>query len=157
MIEYKLRPVTETSWILLSNGNRLAMIISDGNGYKAIGNLPHKKFDNLEHMAEILGGKIEFEEIIEEVEPETSFVEGYPIKHANSYDILNNGYPSYTRISGGQIRFAAGYYSILFANGWSPVYCPKTVTLEENQWIGPFRTKLEMRSAISAKKREIKI
>jgi len=157
MTEYKLRPITETSWILLDNGTRLAMIIADGTGYKAIGNLSHKRFDGLDHMGQLLGGSVSFEEIKEESEPEVGHVEGYPIKHGSAHDIEAGAYPSYAKNSGSSNRFAAGYYGILFAHGWVTSYCPKTTTLDENQWIGPFRSKLEMLNAISAKKREIRI
>jgi len=156
-IEYKLRPVTDTSWILHQNGTRLAMIIANSTGYTAIGSLPNKHYSSLDDLSKKLGGTISIEEVEKEAEPEIGQVEGYPIKHSTACDITNDVYPSYAKTNGSSNRFAAGYYGILFSHGWVGSYCPKISTLEDNTWIGPFRTKLEMLSAISAKKKEPKL
>jgi hypothetical protein len=66
-------------------------------------------------------------------------------------------FPSYAKTENSTNRFAAGYYGILFANGWVASYCPKVSTIKDNEWIGPFHTRLEMLSAISFKKKEPKI
>lgn len=152
--EYKLKPVTDTSWILYHNGNKKAMIVSIPSGLIAIGDLQHKNFINFDDMSKKLGGTVSFDEIEKSAEPEISNINGYPIKHPQSYDLIENDYPSYAKKPGSAIRFAAGYYGILFNYGWVTSYCPKVVTLDENKWIGPFRTRLELLSAISAKKKE---
>ena len=152
MIDFKLKPVTETSWILHSGGIRLAMMVANGTGFKAIGQLDKKEFESLEDLEDHLGGSVSFEEVEQDNEPEASDVNGYPIKHGSAFDIREEAYPSYSKVEGSSMRFAAGYYGILFAHGWVNSYCPKTTTLDENQWIGPFRTKLEMRNAITQQK-----
>jgi hypothetical protein len=157
MIEYKLKPITDTSWILHNNGERLAMIVSTNTGYNAIGQLKIKSFKTLEELEATLGGKVTIEEVAEDKEPEEGDVDGYPIKHATSADIKNEAYPSYSKIKDSNLRFAAGYYGVLFSHGWVNSFCPKTTTLEENKWIGPFRTKLEMRNAISQQKNAPKV
>ena len=157
MIKFKLKPVTDTSWILLQNGTRLAMIIADGTGYKAIGTLPIKYFSSLEDMSKKLGHPVEFEEVEKPIELELSEVAGFPIKHNSAFDILNDNFPSYAKTSKSSNRFAAGYYGILFNYGWVSSYCPKVSTLNEYEWIGPFKTRLEMLNAISTKKKEPKI
>jgi hypothetical protein len=155
-MEFKLKPVTDTSWILHQNGTRLAMIIANNKGYSAIGNLPTKHFNNLTELCHVLGGKVIFEEPEIQVEKEVGNVYGYPIKHNTAHDLAIDRYPSYAKTKGSNNRFAAGYYSVLFSHGWVQSYCPKISTLDDNIWIGPFYTKLEMLSAISAKKKEIK-
>ena len=155
--EFKLKPITDTSWILHQNGTRLAMIIIDDTGYKAIGSISDKHFSSLEDMSAKLGGKVIVEEIEKTAELEVGNVLGYPIKHTAACDIIDEEFPSYSKISGSPHRFAAGYYGILFSYGWVTSYCPKITTLNDYKWIGPFRTKLEMLSAISAKKKEPKI
>jgi hypothetical protein len=157
MMEFKLKPVTDTSWILHQNGVRLAMIIANNKGYNAIGKLTTKHFENLADMCNILGGKVIFEESEAQAEKEVGNVHGFPIKHNTSHDLALDRYPSYAKTKCSNNRFAAGYYSILFSHGWVQSYCPKISTLDDNEWIGPFYTKLEMLSAISAKKKEIKI
>jgi len=152
MTSARLKPVTDNSWILHDNGTRLAMIIKTADGYSAIGQLDRKQFNDLDDLEQFLGGKLAVDEPEEEKEAEAGDVEGYPIKHSTSHDIKTDAYPSYSKVQGSSIRFAAGYYGVLFAHGWVYSYCPKTTTLEENQWIGPFRTRLEMQNAITQKK-----
>lgn len=152
MIEFKLKPITGTSWILNSSGTRLAMIVADGTGFKAIGQLDQKTFVDLADMGKYLGGTVTFEEPEQIVEAEASDVDGYPIKHAAAFNVTNDRYPSYTKVEGSSNRFAAGYYGVQFAHGWVYSYCPKISTLEENTWIGPFRSRLEMQNAITQQK-----
>lgn len=152
--EYKLKPVTDTSWILYHNGVKKAMIVSTSTGLTAIGDITYKNFVDFNDLAKKIGGAITFDETEKAAEPEASVIDGYPVKHPQTFDIKQNEYHSYTKKQGSTIRFAAGHFGILFNYGWVTSYCPKVITLEENQWIGPFRTRLELLSAISAKKKE---
>jgi hypothetical protein len=154
-MDFKLKPITETSWILHNNGSRLAVITLNNNVYNLIGKIPIKEFKTLDELSEKLGGKVIFEEPEVQIEKEQGEINGYPIKHNNSFNIELKEYPSYTKTVESNNRFAAGYYAIQFSYGWTQSYCPKTNTLDSNNWIGPFRTKLEMLNAISTKKKEI--
>lgn len=156
MLDFKLKPVTDTSWILYQNGNRLAMIIANNQGYTVIGNLPLKNFITLDELGRTLGGKVTIEDVHLNQEKEIGNVHGYPIKHDTAVDVALNDYPSYAKSEGSSSRFAAGYYGILFNHGWVQSYCPKISTIDDNEWIGPYRTKFELLSAISSKKKEIK-
>jgi len=153
-LEYKLKSITDASWILYHNGNKKAMIVTTDSGIMAIGDLPYKNFIDFDDFAKKLGAVISFDETEKAVEPEVSKIDGYPVKHPNTFDVKQEQYSSYTKKLGSSIRFAAGYFGILFNYGWVTSYCPKVVTLNENKWIGPFRTRLELLSAISAKKKE---
>mgnify|MGYP006958837536 CR=1 FL=1 len=152
MIEYRLKPITATSYILHTGGNRIAMIVADGNGFKVIGTLDRKSFSGIEDLVEFFGGNLVIEQPEENDEPEASDINGYPIKHQTAHDVIEGDYPSYSKTEGSKLRFAAGYYGVLFTHGWVYSYCPKTTTLDENKWIGPFRTKLEMQNAITQQK-----
>ena len=163
-IEYKLKPITDTSWILQHNGIRQAMVISTDTGLNLIGgDFEHKHFTNINDMITKLKCKIIFEENEKPIDPEIGDVYGYPIKHNSAYNTTmqhtNNSpeFPTYTKTENSDNKFAAGYYGVLFNHGWVASYCPKISTLEENIWIGPFRTRLEMLSAISSKKKEPKV
>ena len=129
------------------------MIIADETGYKVIGTLPYKHFLTFKELELKLGGNLVLEEVEKTAELEVGEVEGFPIKHNSAFEITNEKYPSYVKTSGSNNRFAAGYYGILFNYGWVTSYCPKVTTLNDNEWIGPFKTRLEMLSAISAKKK----
>jgi len=73
------------------------------------------------------------------------------------FDVEEGDIVTYAKTTKGKARFAAGYYALDFDHGWTGSYCPRTSTLEENTYIGPFRTKLEMQNAMAQKKRVSKL
>lgn len=152
MADYKLKSITENSWILHLNGNKIAMLIYANGSYKAMGTLDRKSFTDLDDLASFLGGKVSIEEPEPEADMEVADVDGYPIKHSAAYDINLGAYPSYSKTANSTTKYAAGYYGVRFHHGWVSSYCPKTSTLDENNWIGPFRTRLEMLNAITQQK-----
>lgn len=155
MVDYTLKPMTETSWILQRDGMRLALIMAKDGQLISMGKLEKSKFKDLAELGKFLGGKV----VIEEPEEDSSGEElgnigGYPIKHNNAVPVDGSELPTYKR---GKTEHSAGYYGIKFNHGWVTSYCPKLTTLTENEYIGPFRTKLEMLNSIAQKKRAIDI
>jgi hypothetical protein len=152
---YELREMTPTSWILQHNGVRIAVITVSGDGLTAIGRLERKAFKDIEDLARFIGSKVE---IVQQVEDDQGDVlgdiDGYPVKHANIETVGGSELPLYRK---GKVQHSAGYYGIKFKNGWVSSYCPKHTTLSDNEFIGPFRNRLEMLNSISQKKREISI
>jgi hypothetical protein len=153
---YELKEMTATSWILQNNGVRVAVITETENGLNAIGKLDRKIFGDLNDLAKFLGSNIEIVKPTEDDHGDVfGDICGYPVKHqpvAPSED--HETLPVYKR---GKVSHSAGYYGIRFKNGWVTSFCPKLSTLEENEYVGPFRTRLEMLNSISQKKREIEI
>lgn len=152
MSKYTIKHITDTSWILTVAGEKLAVISQTLTGISVFGNIPKKKYNNLQEFIEHLGGDVSIEQATQpDLEKEAADVNGYPIKHDMFYDISTDPVPSYTRTKNSSIRYAAGYYALKFTNGWSPSFCPKLSTLSEYQYIGPYTTKLEMQNSISQK------
>jgi hypothetical protein len=152
MTTYTIKPITETSWILNKSGEKLAIISQTSNDVIIIGNVPKKKHKSIDELIQYLGNDVTLEEPAQaEIEKEAAEINGYPIKHEVWYDVLNEGIPSYTRTKNSAIRYAAGYYALKFTNGWSPSFCPKLSTLSEYEYLGPFKSKLEMQNSISQK------
>lgn len=152
MSKYAIKPVTDTSWILTSVGEKIAVVSKTSNGIIVLGNLPKKKFKTFEEFIDNLGGDVSIEKPAEpEIEKEAGEINGYPIKHEMYYDTNSDPVPSYARTKNSAIRYAAGYYALKFTNGWSPSFCPKLSTLAEYEYLGPFKSKLEMQNSISQK------
>lgn len=156
MTEYSLKPMTETSWILQKDGSRLALVTSKDGELIAIGKLGKNKFDSIKDLEKFLGSKVEIENPIEDASgDELGDIDGYPVKHPNMVAADTElDLPVYKR---GKTEHAAGYYGVKFAHGWVTSYCPKLTTLTSNEYIGPFRTKLEMQNSISQVKRVIEL
>lgn len=150
-MSYTIKQLTETGWILQKNSDRIAVLSELPNGkIQVLGKLEKKLFDKISDIEKYIGEEIKIEEIIEQSQ-ELDNIDGYPIKHTAIVHIeSSNGLPVYKK---GNVTFAAGYYGVKFDNGWSASYCPKLSTIDGNEYIGPFRTKLEMQNSISQKKR----
>lgn len=159
MSAWKLKPVSDTAWILEKDGNRHSMVSATDQGLRVIGPLKRKLYADLADLSSELGSDVAMEprDADGDAGEEIGQVDGYPIKHSQVFDVVTEEIVTYSKTSGGRARFAAGYYAIRFDHGWTASYCPRLSTLTDNAYIGPFRSKLEMQNAISAKKREIEL
>ena len=153
MSKYSLKPLTNTSWILSTNGERVALVSQLPTGHiKLIGKLneEYKTFDQLEKNL----GKITIESAYEvSSEPEQGKIGNLPVKHSTWYNTMPDPVPNYTRTDTSTTRYAAGYFGLKFQAGWSSSFCPKLSTLTEYEYIGPFTTKIEMQQQISSKQK----
>jgi hypothetical protein len=153
---YELKELTSTSWILQNSGVRVAVITKVDGVLNSIGKLDRKTFADLDDLSNFLGDNVEMVNTAEDDQGDVlGDIKGYPVKHRSVVPTEDHRVlPVYKR---GKVSHSAGYYGIRFKNGWVTSFCPKLLTLEENEYIGPFRTRLEMLNAISQKKREIDI
>lgn len=135
--------LTEKSWILYKGLTKLGLMRLEDDVYIVIGSEYAGSYKTVEELEETLKDKVQFEKANDK-ESEKVEVEGYPSKHYEAYDIEVGDFPSYAKREGSKDRYAAGYYCILFANGYQGSFCPRVSTLEAYKWIGPFKTKLEM-------------
>jgi len=155
MTKYLMKPLTENSWILSADGNKIGIVSQADTGIRILGNLPKKTFTDLEDFKKHIGGNLTIEEPAELVaEPEIGDIGGYPIKHTVWHNVMTEPVSSYTRTKTSEIRYAAGYYAVKFVNGWTQSFCPKLTTLVEHEYLGPYKNKLEMRNSISQKNQE---
>lgn len=159
MITWQLKDLTENSWVLSKDGTRTALVVATPDGIKVIGNIGQKLFASADELGTYLGGEIivESRESDSEDGDEVGEVNGYPIKHKAAFDITEGDIVTYAKAAKSKTRFAAGYYALEFGHGWTASYCPRYQTLEDNTFIGPYRTKLEMQNAMSQKKRASKL
>lgn len=70
---------------------------------------------------------------------------GYPVKSAvynAKYDQTVRGH-TFCKISKSTVRYVAGYYVVQFSSQLILVLCPKLSTLLDNNFHGPYMTKLE--------------
>jgi hypothetical protein len=80
-----------------------------------------------------------------------AIVHGYPTRgtpYNGMYDITRK-LPLFTKSEKSKSVYCAGYYLIKFNAIWLKSFCPKLITIERNQYIGPFRTEFEMKAELS--------
>ena len=77
-------------------------------------------------------------------------VEGFPSKHrAYNKSLDDKGIPVYTKTEKSKVVYAAGYYGLSFPGaGWKNAYCVKRETLDNYEFIGPFKTKTQLEAEI---------
>lgn len=158
MTKLVMRPVTESSWIMMENGERIGLASQQDQGIRVLGRKFAGSYASLEELEDRVGSKLIVEKVPEpEPEKESGLIDGYPIKHTEWHNISTDPVPSYTRTAKSTNRYSAGYYALKFGHGWTAALCPKLATLAEYEYIGPFRTKLEMQHQISAKNKAINV
>ena len=89
-------------------------------------------------------------EPIKESQPAGHNVNGYPAKdrpYNEVYDAVQ-GLPLYTKTEKSKCFYTAGYYIIHFNFAWAPAYCPKKITLERNEYRGPYKSEMEMKEQL---------
>jgi len=82
---------------------------------------------------------------------ETGTVYGY-LADGDAFNVVFNvqqNLPLYTKLEASKSFFCAGYYIICFNGSWVKNFCPKLLTLDRNDYKGPFHTKDEMIECLS--------
>jgi hypothetical protein len=84
-------------------------------------------------------------------DPEVYEVHGFPsmCKPYNSMYDVRRKLPLFTKSNASKSLYCAGYYTIKFNKGWVKSFCPKVITLERNEFKGPFKTEFEMKQVLS--------
>lgn len=78
-------------------------------------------------------------------------VHGYPTRTVpyNSMFDITRKLPLFTKSKKSKSVYCAGYYLVKFNVNWLKSFCPKLITIESNQFLGPFKTDIEMKAALS--------
>lgn len=142
----KATELTEKSWLLSEDSKKMGLLRKTVDGYAIIGGPHHGKSGTHENIEELFGQRLKFVKPKKKnEEKETIFVEGYPIKHEISFLVESQeNLHTYTKKEGSADLYIAGYFCIEFRGKWHGSFCPRVKTLDENDWMGPYKTKLEM-------------
>lgn len=144
------KPVVKNKfWVVQdTKGHQIATIQKLTNSKKAVV-LVNSKGRTAYPSIKVLGDKhnIKIGRTIKEPAPiETGTVYGYPVD-GDTFNVIFNvqqNLPLYTKLEASKSFFCAGYYIICFNGSWVKNYCPKLLTLDRNDYKGPFYTSDEM-------------
>jgi len=156
--KYSLKPIGDTSWLLIADGDRLGLVNDHDGMITVIGKITPKSFANIAELELHLGGQLVVEEhtgLTKELV--SGEISGFPIKHKSYANVSLEPFPSYTKTEKTKELYAAGYWALKFQQGWTHAFCPRLATLAEYDHIGPYTTKLEMLHQISQKNKEIQV
>jgi hypothetical protein len=154
----KLKPLSEKSWLVLSdNGlNKIAILSEQKEKFILIAKDVKTTFDTKDEVSGFFNVGDIFDKIVIEEEKKTDaeyFVKGYPVDFDDPYeadpDDKLSELPLYTKSESSEVYYAAGYYCLKFPKGWLPSFCPKLATLDKYEYQGPFKLEREMKSVLA--------
>lgn len=140
-------------WIIEDNGKKMGTLtVNDENRYMYSCADGTAFFDNKSQLNKTLG-KINWSNttISPSETPEDNIVYGLPTstKAFNTMYDIKRKLALFTKSAKSKSIYCAGYFIIRFEKGWVRSFCPKLITIERYGYEGPFKTDIEMRTALS--------
>jgi len=142
-------------WILEDDGVRIGTIsLADENRFMFSGVEGTTYFDSKKALKNTFGDNVLINDITlqnERAVKADKDVHGFPTSTVpyNTMLDVKRKLPLFTKSSKSKSLYCAGYYIIHFDKGWVKSFCPKLITVERYESQGPFKTDIEMRSALS--------
>lgn len=154
MTELHAKPVLKNKfWIVESNGSKIATIQAvENGGYVFVQDQARTTYSTIKLLTKAHNIILDKDSNKNRTTKSDYDVYGYPVtgKPWNVLWDVRHKFPIYTKSSKSKSFFCAGYYLIKFNNGWVKSYCPKLITLNRNEFKGPFYSKEEMAEQLKA-------
>ncbi len=141
------KPVVKNKfWVVENHGQKIATIQArDDGGFVYVHDEQREFFASVKNLKQKYN--IRFGSAEKQKKEIVKTVYGYPVsgKFYNEVWDVQRRLPIYSKSSKSKSLFCAGYYLIKLNSAWSEHYCPKNITLSRYEFIGPFKTKDEMK------------
>ena len=140
-------------WVVEQDGEQIATIQSCPDGVSYVQDHAREKFASVNLLK--TKHNVSFSNERRKKSTANVFeVSGYPCdcKPYNSLFNLSKKLPVYTKINASKSFFCAGHYLIKFAADYVQTFCPKLITLNRYDFIGPFVSKQEMKEVAKSLK-----
>lgn len=153
----KLLRVTERSWIVKQDDKPAGILNRDvQDHYVYIGGRELVRFDSDTEVANHFGNIQLFtdQETISTEANKKFYVMGFevgvdePVIIDEDDPQAVDGLPLFAKTEGSSVLYAAGYYAVNFARGWTHAHNPKLSTLQKYGYSGPFRNRDDMKREI---------
>lgn len=145
--------IPNKEWILEDHGQKIGSISKNKKGYWFLRNGKSFPYKNLEEITTELGINLVESPAPHRFEIETSgySIYDYPCSSKPFEPVYNvrKKLPLFAKSDKSKSQYCAGYYVIKFRKGWVKSFCPKLITLERNNYHGPFKTENEMKSVLN--------
>jgi hypothetical protein len=137
-------------WIVEDNGQRIGTLSKNDDGYILAKKGDVTVYQNERQLKKHSGLKFTIAELAKKNTNEAYEVHGYPAKGNpyNSMFDIKRKLPLFTKSEKSKSVYCAGFYLIKFNVNWLKSFCPKLITVERNEYIGPFKTELEMKEKL---------
>jgi hypothetical protein len=144
--------IKDKFWILEENAKRVGMMNFKDDNYTI--NLKRKDFV-VHDTSELRNLGIEF--VVRDLTQGGNIeVMGYPTDQEEVFNIKEmDGYPTFTKKSQSKSAHVAGWYGLKFKNGWVCSLCPRFTTIKTNVFVGPYKTKMDLKVVLSQQKEAV--
>ncbi len=80
-------------------------------------------------------------------------VMGYPTDQEEVFNVKEiDGFPTFTKKAASKSTHVAGWYGLKFKNGWVCSLCPRLSTVKTNTYVGPYKTKMDLKVVLGQQK-----
>ena len=157
----KLKPITETSWLVLGDTEdiRIGLLTESRDKYILMAQGEKTSFLNRKEVNKFFQEDV-FKNMVESIAEESVqkdyYINGYPVDFDSPNEVIikGNKLPLFSKKASSEVYYSAGYYCLNFPKNWMPAYCPKLSTLETYEYSGPYTTELEMRTNLVKLRKE---
>ena len=147
----KAKPILQDKfWIVEDGGVRIGTLAKEDDGFVVSAKGKIDFFKNENALKRKLGKNLFVANIPDQTTIDKE-VHGYPTRSTpyNSMYDLQSKLPLFTKSEKSKSLYCAGYYLVKFNVNWLKSYCPKLITLQRNEYIGPYKTEIEMKAALA--------
>jgi hypothetical protein len=149
---FKAKPVLKDKfWIVEQEGVKIGTLSKNEEGFTLTSAGKINLFKTERQLKKTYGNNFLVANIKTKVGDTSKDVHGYPtrtIPYNSMFDIQRK-LPLFTKSEKSKSVYCAGYYLIKFNVNWLKSYCPKLITVERNDYMGPYKTELEMKLALA--------
>lgn len=152
------KPVVKNKyWIVESDGSKVATIQAvDQGGFVYVHGQQRESFPSIK----VLGTQhnITFEKPAAVSLNNEHSCYGYPCDskpHNDLWDVKKK-LPIYSKSAKSRSFHCAGYYLIKYNNAWVAEYCPKTITTNRYEFLGPYKTQEQQQAKLKTLNEENK-
>lgn len=127
-------------WIVEKDGRQVATIQATPSGVAFVQDNTREQFVSINVLRSKYNITISKDK---KPKPEITFdVHGFPCDHRphNALYDVSKRLPVYTKTEQSKSFFCAGHYLVKYSESYVYAYCPKLITLNRNEFAGPFRT-----------------
>lgn len=149
----KAKPIlNDRFWVIEDEGVRIGTLSKDADGFVFSKKGEISFYQDEKQLKKQFGKNFLTAHITQASNnPVEQYVHGFPTRcdpFNSMYDIQRN-LPLFTKSENSKSVYCAGYYLIKFNVNWLKSFCPKLITLERNEYLGPFKTEFEMKAKLS--------
>ena len=154
MTELRATPVVKNKfWIVERDGEKVATIqaLDEGEGVVWVTGTERQKYPTIKMLKDKY--KIEFVKY-SRARPKAEYeIYGYATsgKPHNALYNLALKLPIYSKEAKSKSFYCAGYYLVKINSNWTRAFCPKLITLQRYDFVGPFHSQEQQDQALKAK------